>query len=50
MEQVVSVLNSLMGLFDMELSLFGFSFSFWQLFVAGVLASVLGMILRAALS
>lgn len=46
MEIVGSLFSRVLGLFQIEFSLLGFTFSFWQVFlwtaVAGIIARILG--------
>lgn len=45
MEIFGTVLSLVMGLFQTEFTLYGFTFSFWQVFVFTTVASIVGGIL-----
>lgn len=40
-----SVLSAVLGLFQLEFTLYGFTFSFWQVFAFTVIASLIAWIL-----
>jgi len=50
MEVILSLFNMLIDFFKTEYSIFGMTFSFWQFFVLGCLAAILGLILKAIFS
>ena len=49
MEIISGLISSLMGLFRLEINLFGFELSFWQVFCFNFVASVVVYIIREVL-
>lgn len=50
MEQILAIFTMILDFLKTDYSIYGMTFSFWQLFVLGCLAVILGMILHAIFS
>lgn len=46
MEHIGAMFSAVMRLFQLEFTLYGFTFSFWQVFVFAVVASLVCWLLR----
>ena len=45
MEDLGAVFSSVLGFFQMEFTLFGFTFSFWNVFLFSIVVSLVGFFL-----